>query len=163
MAAACDSGDTCPHVFETERGTVVVQGYVVREADVPALAVPPAGESVVELPRDQFLEFARRVGQRPAPAEGALLHGFRHSAFRLETLQQYSVEAEAERFSAWLDRRPLPERSVQTSPWLRRMAETMPSGSATLPEMSMASSASSSVIGSACQIKGTTGRRERNE
>src|SRR6266566_8647946 len=94
MAAACDSGDTCPRVFETESGTVVVQGYVVREADVPALAVPPAGESVVELPRDQFLEFARRVGQRHAPAEGALLHGFRHSAFRLETLQQYSVEAE---------------------------------------------------------------------
>ena len=47
MAAACDSGETCPRVFETEHGTVVLQGYVVREADVPALAVPPAGEAVV--------------------------------------------------------------------------------------------------------------------
>jgi Family of unknown function (DUF6879) len=128
MAAACDSGDTCPRVFETEHGTVVVQGYVVREADVPALAAPPAGEAVVELPRDQFLEFARTIGERPAPVEGALLHGFRHTVFRLETLQQYSVEAEAERFRAWLDRQPLPERSVQTSPWLRRMAETTESG-----------------------------------
>src|SRR6266566_1026013 len=126
--AACDSGDTCPRVFDTERGTVVLQGYVVQEADVPALAVPPAGEAIVELPRDQFLEFARRVGQRPAAAEGALLYGFRHSAFRLETLQRYAVEAEAERFRAWADGRPLPERSPRSSPWLRQMAETTEAG-----------------------------------
>lgn len=128
MAATCDSGDTCPRVFETEHGTVVLQGYVVRGSDVPDLAVPPAGEAVVELPRDQFLEFARRIGQRSALAEGALLHGFQRSAFRLETLQQYAVEAEAERFRAWLERRPLPERSVRTSPWLQRLAETTEAG-----------------------------------
>jgi hypothetical protein len=128
MAAACDSGDTCPRVFETEHGTVVVQGYVVPPADVPALAIPPDGEALVELPRDQFLEFARRVSDRPAPAEGSLLPAFRHSAFRLETLQRYSVQTEAERFRAWLDRQPLPERSVETSPWLRRIAETTATG-----------------------------------
>jgi hypothetical protein len=128
MAAACDSGETCPRVFETEHGTVVLQGYVVQQADVPALAVPPAGEALIELPRDQFLEFARTVGERPAAAQGALLHGFRHTVFRLETLQRYTVEAEAERFRGWLDGQPLPERSVNTSPWLRQMAETTEAG-----------------------------------
>jgi hypothetical protein len=31
----------------------------------------------------------------------ALFHGFRHSAFRLETLPAYAIDAEAESFTAW--------------------------------------------------------------
>jgi hypothetical protein len=49
---------------------------------------------------------------------------FRVSAFRLETLRQYAVPAEDDRIAAFRERRPLPERSVRTSPWLRRVAET---------------------------------------
>ena len=53
---------------------------------------------------------------------------FRVSAFRLETLRQYAVPAEDERIAAFRERRPLPERSVRTSPWLRRIAETTAAG-----------------------------------
>ena len=53
---------------------------------------------------------------------------FRFSAFRLETLRQYAVPAEDERITAWRARRPLPERSVRTSPWLRRVADTTAAG-----------------------------------
>jgi hypothetical protein len=53
---------------------------------------------------------------------------FQVSAFRLETLRQYAVPAEDERIAAWREHRPLPERSVRTSPWLRRVAGTTAEG-----------------------------------
>jgi hypothetical protein len=53
---------------------------------------------------------------------------FRISAFRLETLRQYAVSAEDERITAFREHRPLPERSVRTSPWLRRIADTTAAG-----------------------------------
>jgi hypothetical protein len=53
---------------------------------------------------------------------------FRVSAFRLETLRQYAVPEEDDRFAAWRGHRPLPERSVRTSPWLRNIAETSDAG-----------------------------------
>src|SRR5262249_37324866 len=45
-----------------------------------------------------------------------------HSVWRLETLQRYTVEEEAERIAAWRLGLPRPERSIRTSPWLRRIA-----------------------------------------
>ena len=54
-------------------------------------------------------------------------------------------------------------RAARSMGAFRRVAERMPSGNATLAEMSMASIDSSSVMGSACTMSGTTGRRERNE
>lgn len=42
-------GGTCPTVYETENGTIVVQGYVVNASDFD-LELPP-GETAVELPR----------------------------------------------------------------------------------------------------------------
>jgi hypothetical protein len=51
---------------------------------------------------------------------------FRESAFRMETLPWYMDDAE--RFAAFREGRPLPERSVRTSPWLRRIAETAAAG-----------------------------------
>lgn len=53
---------------------------------------------------------------------------FRFSAFRLETLPRYAVESEAERIRAFREHRPLPERSVRTSPWLARIAATTAAG-----------------------------------
>lgn len=53
---------------------------------------------------------------------------FRVSAFRLETLREYAVPAEDERIAAFRERRPLPERSARTSPWLRRVADTTAAG-----------------------------------
>jgi hypothetical protein len=53
---------------------------------------------------------------------------FKESAFRLETLQRYTVPEEAERIRMFREGRPRPERSVRTSPWLRRVAVTTASG-----------------------------------
>jgi hypothetical protein len=53
---------------------------------------------------------------------------FRVSAFRLETLRQYAIPVEDERIAAFREHRPLPERSVRTSPWLRRIADTTAAG-----------------------------------
>jgi len=53
---------------------------------------------------------------------------FKESAFRLETLQRYTVPEEAERIRMFREGRPRPERSVRTSPWLRRVAVTTAAG-----------------------------------
>lgn len=52
---------------------------------------------------------------------------FRHTAFRLETLALYNA-ADDVRFAAYRRGDPLPERSVRTSPWLRRVALTTAAG-----------------------------------
>lgn len=54
--------------------------------------------------------------------------GFTISTFRLETLQQYTVDSEAPRIQAWHRGEPRPDRSVRTSPWLRRVAVTTAAG-----------------------------------
>jgi hypothetical protein len=55
---------------------------------------------------------------------GACFDLFERSAFRLETLRAYAVGAEDERLRAFRLGLPRPERSVRTSPWLARIAET---------------------------------------
>lgn len=52
----CRDG-TCPTIYETDRGTIVVQGYVVNDSDV----IPPAGETLVEIPA----ELLRHVDNPP--------------------------------------------------------------------------------------------------
>ncbi len=53
----------------------------------------------------------------------ALFDALHESAFRLEALPQYRVGgAEQERLNAYLNGRPLPERSVRTQPWVARLA-----------------------------------------
>jgi acetyltransferase-like isoleucine patch superfamily enzyme len=44
------SGGTCPAVFETDRGTYVVQGSVVTDPDALAALDLPAHETAVEVP-----------------------------------------------------------------------------------------------------------------
>lgn len=58
----------------------------------------------------------------------ALFDTFQHTAFRLECLQAYDVSQEAEAVRAFREGRPRPERSVRTSPWLRRVAVTTAQG-----------------------------------
>ena len=53
-----------------------------------------------------------------------LFDSFQSSAFRLETLDQYLVDQEAEEFAAWRESRPLAPATPETSPWLRRIADT---------------------------------------
>jgi hypothetical protein len=49
--AGCQGG-TCPAVYATDRGTLVVQGAVVTDPQAVADANVPAGESLVEIPRE---------------------------------------------------------------------------------------------------------------
>lgn len=58
----------------------------------------------------------------------AAFDGFTTSVWRLEALQQYTVEEERERILAWREGLPRPERSVRTSPWLRRIAVSTAAG-----------------------------------
>jgi hypothetical protein len=58
----------------------------------------------------------------------ALFDTFTDSVFRLETLQHYSVSAEDARFKAFREGTARPERSVRTSPWLRRIAVSTAEG-----------------------------------
>jgi hypothetical protein len=49
--AGCQGG-TCPAVYATDRGTLVVQGAVVTDPRAIADANAPAGETLVEIPRE---------------------------------------------------------------------------------------------------------------
>jgi hypothetical protein len=57
LATVCGSG-SCPTLYETDRGTYVVQGYVVGpDAGVEV----PAGESLVEIPAELLAEAIRTL------------------------------------------------------------------------------------------------------
>ncbi|MGH8884472.1 MAG: DUF6879 family protein [Egibacteraceae bacterium] len=59
---------------------------------------------------------------------GRLFDTICESAFRLETLDRYTVPQEAEAFADFLVGRPRPPRTVETSPWLRRIANHTDAG-----------------------------------
>ena len=52
----------CPSLYETDRGTIVVQGMAVTDPDARAdLRDVLEGETVVEVPRELLTEIARRL------------------------------------------------------------------------------------------------------
>jgi hypothetical protein len=55
----CEAGN-CPTVYLTDRGTLVIQGYVL-ESGCTKLLTLPSGESAVEVPAALILEAARQV------------------------------------------------------------------------------------------------------
>lgn len=57
-----------------------------------------------------------------------LFDRFEVSAFHLETHQTYEVSEEDERLRAFRQGLPRPERSIRTTPWLRRIAVTTAGG-----------------------------------
>lgn len=63
-----------------------------------------------------------------APAFQALFDAARESVFRLETRQTYAIPADDVELIAFRTGAPRPERSVRTSPWLRRIAVTTANG-----------------------------------
>jgi hypothetical protein len=56
---SCGAAGNCPTVYQTERDSVVVQGYAVasEEAGIDL----PAGELLVEIPADLLIEAADRI------------------------------------------------------------------------------------------------------
>ncbi|AQZ60520.1 hypothetical protein BKM31_02410 [[Actinomadura] parvosata subsp. kistnae] len=66
----------CPTLYETDRGTIVVQGLQVTDAEALAdLRDVLDGETAVEVPRELITEIARRVlpdaASKHAPAANA--------------------------------------------------------------------------------------------
>jgi hypothetical protein len=60
--SGCEAGN-CPTVYLTDRGTLVIQGYVLEPGAKMQLTLP-SGESAVEVPAALILDAARQV--RPA-------------------------------------------------------------------------------------------------
>lgn len=126
MAGGCEEGDICPRVFETTGGEddVVVQGYDA--VDPMPLAMPPAGERQVRMPRATLLRLAAEVAAQEPLRPGALTRGVRRSLFRLELLQEYRVEAELDRFHAFREGRPMPPR--KSTAWLDHIRDSLSAG-----------------------------------
>lgn len=58
IAGQCPDGNTCPTVYETDRGTVVVQGYRLGAEELAKIALPD-GEAAVEIPVALLAEVVR--------------------------------------------------------------------------------------------------------
>jgi hypothetical protein len=54
LVRSCMDGD-CPKLYETNRGTFVVQGFVVEDEAALATLQLPSGENAVEIPRALIL------------------------------------------------------------------------------------------------------------
>lgn len=47
----CKDTLTCPTIYKTDRGTFVVQGFIVDDPEALATMNLPAGETAVEIPQ----------------------------------------------------------------------------------------------------------------
>ena len=57
----CTEGIDCPNIFLTDRGTFIVQGWVITDTNTLANLNLPAGESAVEIPLDLLPELTREA------------------------------------------------------------------------------------------------------
>lgn len=58
LAGDCPDGNTCPTISETDRGTIVVQGYKLTAEQLASMNLPD-GETAVEIPAHILQEAAR--------------------------------------------------------------------------------------------------------
>lgn len=56
LRGTCNDSKVCPTVYATDRGTVVVQGWVVTDREALAQLGLPAGETAVEVPAELWGE-----------------------------------------------------------------------------------------------------------
>lgn len=61
IADECGNRRTCPTVYASDRGTIIVQGYVLSPEDLSEITLPE-GESAVEIPLSLLKEAARAHG-----------------------------------------------------------------------------------------------------
>jgi hypothetical protein len=64
VGSSCGGGVDCPTVHATDRGTVVVQGYVVDDAQALSSLHLPDGEGAVEIPLSLLLASAAHLAAR---------------------------------------------------------------------------------------------------
>ena len=55
----CSDGKTCPVLYRTDRGTVVVQGWTVTDPEALRQLGLPGGEQAVEIPAEMVAEVLR--------------------------------------------------------------------------------------------------------
>ncbi|MGW0982263.1 DUF6879 family protein [Streptomyces xiamenensis] len=100
----------CPAVYETDRNTVVIQGWKIDRSDEAYRDARnlEENEDLVEVPRELLERFVPRK-QSPASYDletdeqwNALFRDFKHSARRLETRDHYDVSYEREHFDRFL-------------------------------------------------------------
>lgn len=53
----------CPGVYKTDGGDLAVQGRLLQPGELPSGAVIPAGEALVEIPRELLIAAARRLAE----------------------------------------------------------------------------------------------------
>lgn len=58
IAGTCPDGNTCPTFYKTDRGTVVVQGNRLPDAELAEMNLPE-GEIALEVPEALLEEVAR--------------------------------------------------------------------------------------------------------
>jgi hypothetical protein len=56
VAGRCAGGD-CPTIYQTDQGTLVIQGYAF-DAATGGVSLPP-GEQMVEIPAELFADWVR--------------------------------------------------------------------------------------------------------
>lgn len=56
VVGRCAAGE-CPTIYRTDRGTLVLQGYVFEPADAGTRL--PAGEQMIEVPAELLADYAR--------------------------------------------------------------------------------------------------------
>lgn len=62
VRGTCNDGKVCPTLYRTDRGTVLVQGWKITDAEaLGQLGALPEGESVVEIPAALVAEVLGRV------------------------------------------------------------------------------------------------------
>lgn len=59
LRSECSDGKTCPALYRTNRGTVVVQGRTVTDPEVLHELRLPDGEQAVEIPAEMIAEVLR--------------------------------------------------------------------------------------------------------
>ena len=58
VAGNCPDGVTCPTVYASDRGTIIVQGCTLSSDDLSEITIPE-GEGAVEIPLSLLKEAAR--------------------------------------------------------------------------------------------------------
>jgi hypothetical protein len=94
LRSTCEIGRICPTINLTDRGTYVVQGYLVAGIDL-GRDVPAPGEAIVEVPTSLLPELANdetvRYAARHTDRGTILVRG--HSVVDAEALRELNLPA----------------------------------------------------------------------
>lgn len=61
LVGTCPDGDTCPAAFTTDRGTIVIRGFALTDAELSQANIAD-GEAATEIPVALLLEAAYAYG-----------------------------------------------------------------------------------------------------